>query len=171
MTDRDAESLRDLTRPLWSSQLWRVRVNIEHRFEGISPELYAPEDLDELCLDFYRPLSVPEKARKYQRVGSVWIIVRNCGLRMQHRDQVLVNSGDSTSRILAVLPTMIGSHLIEVTVDHPGGDSRFVFENERTLMCFPANSRKGVNWVIGTEAGDEVKLGPGMRISYDTALR
>lgn len=62
-----------------------------------------------------------------------------------------MNSGDSTSKILAILPTMIGSCLIEVTIKHPGGDTRFVFDDELTLTCFPANSRKGVNWVIETK--------------------
>jgi len=172
MTQQDAGYLRDLTRALWNSQIWRVRLNIEHRFEqGVSPELYSPQDLDELCLDFHKLLPVPEKVRKYQRVGSVWIIVRNCGVRVQHGSQVLVNSEDSTSKILAVLPTMIGNRLVEVTVDYPGGDTRFVFEDGRTVTCFPANSQEGVNWVINTEAGDEIKLGPGARITYDTALR
>jgi hypothetical protein len=90
---------------------------------------------------------------------------------VQHGGRILVNSGDPTSKILAVMPTLIGGRLIEVTVDPPGGDTRFVFENELMLMCFPANSRNGVSWVIDTEAGDKVKLGPGTRISYDTALR
>lgn len=166
MTQQDAQYLRGLTEALWDSQVWRLRLNIQHSFEqGTSPELYSPEDLDELCLDFHKPRPASERVRKSQRVGSVWIIVRNCGVRLQHHDKVLVNSGDSTSKILAVLPTMIGSRLIEVTIDHPGGDTRFVFDDERTLTCFPANSRKGVNWVIDTEGGDEVKLGPGARIT------
>ena len=172
MTRQDAQYLRDLTRVLWNSQVWRVKVNIEHSFEeGVSSDLYSPQYLDVLCLDFRKPLLVEEKARKFQRVGSIRVNVSNCGVRVQHGDKILVNSKDSTSHILAVLPTMIGSRLVEITVDHPGGDTRLVFEDGRTVTCFPASSREGVNWAMNTEVGDEVKLGPGARITFNTALR
>lgn len=55
--------------------------------------------------------------------------------------------------------------------NNPGGDTRFVFDNDRTLTCFPANSRQGVSWVIATNDGNELKLGPGSRIAYETGLR
>jgi hypothetical protein len=71
MTQQDAQYLRDLTGILWNSQAWRLRVNIEHRFEkGASPELYSPEDLNELCLDFHKPLPAPERVQRYQWSGQ-----------------------------------------------------------------------------------------------------
>ena len=165
MTQRDAQSLRDMTRPLWGSTVRKVRVNIQHRFEAfgneVPPELYSPQDLDELCLDFDRPLPLPEKLRKTEMVGSLWIVVRHCGVRVQVHDEVLLHTDDPSSAILAVLPTLIGSRLVDVLIDHPGGDTRFVFDDDRTLVCFPARSRAGINWLINYEGGggDEVRLG------------
>jgi hypothetical protein len=172
MTDKDAAVLRELTRVLWDSRVWKVRLNIEHCFEqGMASELYSPTDLDEICLDFHKPLAIPEKIRRHQRIGSVWINVRNCGVRVRHGKNVLMNSGDSTSRILSLLPTLVGSRLVNVAIDCPAGDARFVFEDERSLICFPASSRNGINWVIESEAGNEIELGPGMRIGYRSGLR
>jgi hypothetical protein len=173
MTNEDCDFIANLTQVLWGATVWRVRLNLQHSFEkGAHPdELYSPDDLDELCLDFATPLIVPEKIRKTKRVGSLWINTAQCGLRVQQHGKVLMNSGDSTARVRAVLPTMIGCPLVKAHVTNPGGDTRFVFENERVLTCFPASSRLGVNWVINTETGDEFKLGPGIRISYKTSLR
>jgi hypothetical protein len=43
MTQHDAQYLCDLTRALWNSHVWRLRLNIQHSFEqGTSPELYSP---------------------------------------------------------------------------------------------------------------------------------
>lgn len=61
LTPHDPQYLRDLTRALWNSHVWSLRLNIQHSFEqDTSPELYSPEHLDELCLDFHKPLAVPE---------------------------------------------------------------------------------------------------------------
>jgi hypothetical protein len=173
MTNEDCDFIANLTRVLWGATVWRVRLNLQYRFESgaLPEELYSPDDLDELCLDFATPLVVPEKIRKTKRVGSLWINTAQCGLRVQERGKVLMNSGDSTARVRAVLPTMIGRPLVRAHVAGPGGDTQFVFENERVLTCFPASSQRGINWVISTGSGDEIKLGPGIRISYQTSLR
>jgi len=74
-------------------QVWRVRLNVQHRFERASEDdLYSPENLDELCLDFNKPLRVPVGVRKHYRVGSLWVNISNCGLRLQHKRNVLVRS-------------------------------------------------------------------------------
>ncbi len=164
MTRNDADSLRDLSKVLWDSWVWRVRVNIQHRFE----EGYSPEDLDEFCLDFSRPLDGDQKSGKVQRVGSLWFNIRNAGMRLQEQGRILVSSSDSTTKVLSVLPTLRGCRLDSMEVDHPGGDTRFFFDDGRVITCFPANSVQGIAWVIVTEAGDEISLGPGNAIRHRT---
>jgi hypothetical protein len=163
MTRADTTAALDASRVLWDALIWRVRLNIQHRFERtLSDDLYSPEDLDEICLDFQKPLAVPEGVRKDRRVGSLWVNVANCGLRLTNERKVLVRSGDSTSTILKQFPQMIDLRLMEAQIDCPGGDTRFVFDRGRTLTCFPANTTGGVSWVVVTEEGDEFRFGPGI---------
>ncbi len=166
MTLRDTETLQDFSRVLWGSCIWRVRLNIEHRFE----EGYSPEDLDELCLDFHEPLPVPEKIRKHRRIGSLWIGA-NSGMRLEQGGKTLVSSADSVAKILDQFPKMVGSRLLRVEVRPPAGDTVFIFENDLALRCFPARSQDGSSWVICTEDGNELKLGPGARVTHETGLR
>lgn len=143
-------------------QVWRVRLNVQHRFERASEDdLYSPENLDELCLDFNKPLRVPVGVRKHYRVGSLWVNISNCGLRLQHKRNVLVRSGDSPKHILAVFPRMLDLRLVSVQIDTPGGDTRFEFDEQHTLFCFPANSTGGASWIVVTEGGNEFRFRPG----------
>jgi hypothetical protein len=152
------------TKVLWNALVWRVRLNVQHRFEGGSQErLYSPEDLDEICLDFHEPLPKPAGVRKHRRVGSLWVNVANCGVRLVDKDETVVRSGDSTATILNRFPRMLDHRLIEVRIDYPGGDTRFVFDEGVTLTCFPANTTGGASWVIVTEEGNEFQFGPGVR--------
>lgn len=57
---------------------------------------------------------------------------------------------------------MLDLRLVEVQVDSPGGDTRFIFDGGRTLVCFPANSTDAVSWAIVTEEGDEFRFTPGV---------
>jgi hypothetical protein len=166
MTQRDAETLQEFSKVLWGASIWRVRLNIQHRFE----EGYSPEDLDELCLDFHEPLLVPEKIRTHRRVGSLWMGT-NSGARLEQGGKTLVGCGDSAAKVLDQFPKMVGSRLLTVEVRPPAGDTVFIFENDLALNCFPASSREGSSWVICTEDGGELKLGPGARVTYETGLR
>ena len=118
--------------------------------------------MDEICFDFHKPLALPEGVRKHRRVGSLWLNVANCGVRLAVEGKVLVRSGDSTATILAQFPHMLDLRLIEVQIDHPGGDTRFVFDKGHTLTCFPANTTGGTSWVVVTEEGDEFQFAPGI---------
>ena len=159
MRPSDVETALDRSRVLWDSEIWRVWLNIQHRFErASSDELYAPEDLDEICLDFHKPLAVPERIRKHRRVGSLWIKVDLCGVRLLRGDRVIVRSGDSTAALLSHFSQMLDFRLVEVEIDHPGGDTRFKFADDRTLECFPAVSTGGATWVVVTEEGDEFRF-------------
>jgi hypothetical protein len=166
MTQRDAETLQEFSKVLWGATVSRVRLNIYHSFE----EGYSPEDLEELRLDFHEPLPVPEKIRKHRRVGSLWISY-DCQPRLEQEDKILVGSGDSVAKVLDQFPKMVGRLLLKIEVRAPGGDTAFVFENDLTLRCFPARSQQDDSWIISAEDGDEVKLGPGVRVTYQTGLR
>jgi hypothetical protein len=96
MTQRDAETLQELSKVLWGATVSRVRLYIYHGFE----EGYSPEDLEELRLDFHEPLPVPERIRKHRRVGSIWIS-GNCQPRLEQGGRILVGSGDSVAKVLA----------------------------------------------------------------------
>ncbi len=147
MTQRDAEAAQELSRVLWGATIWRVRLNIQHRFE----EGYSPEDLDELCLDFHEPLPVPEKIRTHRRVGSLWINA-NCAARVEQGGKILVGSADSVAKVLDQFPKLVGRRLLRVEVQPPGGDTQFIFENDLVLNCFPARSREHNSWIISAEA-------------------
>jgi hypothetical protein len=126
--------------------------------------------LEELCLDFHEPLLIPEKIRKHRRVGSLWI-GGNCQPRLEQGGKILVGSSDSVAKVLDQFPKLVGSRLLKAVVQPPGGDTAFLFENDLTLNCFPARSKEGDSWVISTEGGDQLKLGPGARVTYETGLR
>jgi hypothetical protein len=148
---------------LWNALVWRVRLNVQHRFERASQEqLYSPKDLDEICLDFHEPLPKPAGVKKHRRIGSLWVNVANCGVRLVDEEKTVVWSGDSTATILNRFPQMLGHRLIEVSIDSPGGDTRFVFDKGVTLTCFPANTTGGASWVVVTEGGDAFQFGPGV---------
>ena len=162
MTQAAAAAL-NASRVLCDALIWRVRLNIQHRFERASADdLYSPEDLQEICLDFHKPLDIPEGVRKHQRVGSLWVNLGNCGLRLAVEGKDLVRSGDSTATILAQFPQMLDLRLTEVQIEHPGGDTRFVFDKGHTLTCFPANTTGGTSWVVVSEDGDEFQFALGM---------
>lgn len=152
------------SRVLWDAFIWRVRLSVQYSFERVSADdMYCPEVLDEICLDFHRPLVAPVGPRKHRRVGSLWMRVANCGLRLANEGKVLVRSGDSTATILARFPKMLGLRLTEVQIDHPGGDTRFVFEKGQVLTCFPANTTGGTSWAVVTEEGGEFQFAPRRR--------
>jgi hypothetical protein len=153
----------DASKVLCNALVWRVRLNIQHRFERASQDdLYSPEDLDAICLDFHEPLPEAVGFRKHRRVGSLWVNVANCGVRLAHKEKSVVRSGDSTATILDRFPRLLDHRLIEVRVDYPGGDTRFMFDEGVVLTCFPANTTGGASWVIVTEGGDEFQFGPGV---------
>jgi len=166
MTERDAETLQEFSKVLWGAQICRVRLNIKYHFE----EGYSRKDLDELCLDFHQPLPVPERIRKHRKVGSLWIS-SDSGPRLEQGGKILVGSSDSVAKLLDQFPKMVGRRLVKVEVRPPGGDTAFVFENDLTLNCFPARSQEGDSWVISTEDGNQLRLGQGARVTYETGLR
>ena len=169
MNRREANSQRDLSLVLWGCQVWQVRVNIQHRFEAASEgELYSPSDLDEICFDFIQPRQAQSEGETHIGAGSLWIKADSCGLRLQQSGQAIFNGGDSPAKILAAAPTMIGSRLIAVEIDTPGATTRFKFDDERTLTCFPADTRLGVSWVIVPNGHDYSQDRPGSRIGYST---
>jgi hypothetical protein len=90
---------------------------------------------------------------------------------LEQEGRILVASMDCAAKLLDQFPKLVGSKLLNIAVKPPGGDTAFVFENDLTLNCFPTNSQKGIAWVIETEAGDELKLGPGARLTYASGLR
>ena len=173
MTRRDAQTHQEFSRVLWGTFVWRVRAEIEYGFEkGSAPDdLYSPESLDELCLDFHEPLPIPEGIRKHRRVGSLWVIARYAGVRLEQRGKILVASMDSSSQLRDRFAQLVGKRLLEVVVQPPGGDTAFVFEDDLVLSCFPARSQEGISWLIETEEGDVLKLGPGARLTYESGLR
>jgi hypothetical protein len=79
--------------------------------------------------------------------------------------------GYAAAKVLEQFPRMMGSRLVKADVRPPGGDTTFIFENDLTLNCFPARSQEGVSWEICTEDGNQLRLGPGARVTYRTGLR
>jgi hypothetical protein len=112
MTQHDADTLQGFSGILWGARVFRVRLNIEHRFE----EDYSAEDLDELSLDFHEPVSVPEKILKHRRVGSLWISASNSGVRLERAGKILVGSSDSVAKQLEPFRNLVGVRLLTVTV-------------------------------------------------------
>jgi hypothetical protein len=97
--------------------------------------------------------------------------LRQLPTRLEQGGKILVGSGDSVAKVLDQFPKMVGRRLLRIEVRPPGGDTAFVFENDLTVNCFPARSKEDDSWIISAEDGDEVKLGPGARVTYQTGLR
>ena len=166
MRQSDTEELQQFSKLLWNSEIWRVNVNIQHRFE----KGYSPSDLDSLQLDFRQPLAVPGKIVKHRQIGSLWIDATNCGLRLERADELVV-AWDSSEKVLEQYSRLVGNTLLRIEVTAPAGDTAFILENDMTLRCFPATGHQGQIWRITSADNDELLLGPGARWSYRSALR
>jgi hypothetical protein len=147
MTPSEAEVLQQSSQPFWDSQIWRVAVNIQHRYE----KGYEPSDLDSLRLDLRRLRSNPANKTKYRQIGSLWIDVCNCGLRLEQAGKAVVCSGDSTEKVLAQFKGLVGRTIERVHIAPPGGDTDFVLEDGTVLRCFPATARGGLSWRISSD--------------------
>jgi hypothetical protein len=144
MTAQRAATLQQSSRILWNTYVWQVRLNIQHRFE----KGYSPQDLDGLRLDFHEPVSIPEDRWTHRNIGSLWINVCNCGVRLEQRGKTIVASSDSVPKVLDQLSKMVGRQLIGIEVLPPGGDARFLFDDGLALNCFPAKSQEAETWAI-----------------------
>jgi len=151
LTQGEAEQQQELSKVLWGAYIWRVRLNIQHRFE----KGYSSEDLEGFWIDFRQPLAVPEKITKYRRAGYVWMGA-TAGARLEQGGRVLVGSDDSVAKILDQFPKMLGSRLLKIEVQPPGGDTALMFENDLILNCFPARSHEGASWAVRTARGNEL---------------
>src|SRR5580658_8172117 len=118
MTQRDAETLQELSRVLWGATIWRVELNVQNRFE----KDYSSQDMDALCLDFHEPLAVHEKIGKHNGVGSLWI-GGSAGTRLEQDGKALVGSSDSVAKGLDQFSKLIGGRLLKTVVSPPGGDT------------------------------------------------
>jgi len=166
MRRADTEELQRFSKLVWNSEIWRVNVNIEHRFE----KGYSPSHLDSLQLDFRRPLAVPGKIVKHRQIGSLWIDVNNCGLRLERREELVV-AWDSREKVLDEYSKLVGNTLSRIEITPPAGDTAFILEDGVTLRCFVAAGHQGNIWRITSIDDDELLLGPGARWSYRSALR
>jgi hypothetical protein len=166
MRQRDTDELQQFSKLIWDSEIWRVNVNIQHRFE----KGYSPSDLDSLQLDFRQLLPVPGKVSKHRQVGSLWIDATNCGLRLERQDELVV-AWDSSEKVVEQYSKLVGNTLLRIEITPPGGDTAFILENGMTLRCFPATGHEGKIWRITSPDNDELLLGPGARWSYRSALR
>ena len=167
MTKSDASALQELSKFLWNSEIWRVAMKIQHRFE----EGYSPSDVDSLRLDFRRLLPEPEGKIKHRHLGSLSFDTNSCGLRLERAGEIVVACGDSSEKVLGQFRQLVGRTLIRVEVAPPGGDSNFVLAGELFLRCFPAVGREGEIWRVSSADGDELVLGPGAQWSYRSGLR
>jgi hypothetical protein len=163
MTQQDSEALQAYSKVLWGAHIWRVKLDIPHSFE----KGYSQRWMDALYLDFREPLPVPEKIRKHRNVGSLWI-GGNSGVRLEQGGKTIVGGSDSVAKVLDQFPKLVGRRLLKALVLPPGGDTSFIFDDDLTLNCFPARVEDGDSWVICTEDGGKVKLGPGARVTYET---
>ena len=144
MTQSDVDTLQEHSKVIWNSEVWRVVVNVQHRFE----DGYEPSDMDALRLDFRQFLPTPAGKRKHRQIGSVWIDVNTCGLRLERAGAVLVACGDSSDKVLARFKQLVGKTLVCINIAGPGGDTDFVLEDDLVLRCFPATAREGGGWSI-----------------------
>jgi hypothetical protein len=152
----DVDALRQLSRLVWNSEIWRVVVNIQHRFE----QGYEPSDMDFLRLDLRQPLSNPESRIKHRHVGSLWFDTSACGLRLERTGEVVVACGDSSEKVLTQFRGLIGETLARVDVVTPARDADFVLGDGSVLRCFPARSHFGESWGIFSAENDGSPLGP-----------
>lgn len=167
MTIRDAATLRDLSNSFWGSQVWQVRLNVQHMFQD--PNGLA--DIDGLWLDFRTFRANREPGEAVYRIGSLHVNLAHCGGRLIQNGLPLVTSGDPPSLALVEIQRLIGAKLLDINVQAPGGDTTFRFEYGLELFCFPATSREGDCWTLQTEVGDQLTLGPGPRVTYKSGLR
>ena len=167
MTQSDADELQQFSKVLWNSEVWRVTVNVQHRFE----DGYEPSDMDSLRLDFRQSLPDTTSKRKHRQTGSLSIDVSACGLRLERADEIVVACGDSSEKVLAQLKQLVGKTLLHIEISPPGGDTDFVLEDGLFLRCFPASSHNGEAWRVSSAEDDELLLGPGARFSYRSGLR
>jgi len=167
MTESDADELMQHCKYLWNSELWRVVVNVQHRFE----DGYEPSDMDSLRLDFRRPSHDPIERKRHRQVGSLWIETSNCGLRLEQADKIVVGCGDPAEKVLSQFKQLVGRTLARIDIAPPGGDTSFIFTDGAALRCFTATGHCGTVWRISSDNGDELHLGPGARWSYRVGLR
>jgi hypothetical protein len=147
MTRSEAETLQRSSQPFWNSQIWRVAVNVQHRFE----KGYEPSDVDSLRLDLHRLHSNPAYKAKYQQIGSLWIDVCNCGLRLEQAGKIVICSGDSVEKVLAQFKELVGRTIERVSIAPPGGDTDFVLGEGVALRCFPATVHVGRSWRLSCD--------------------
>jgi hypothetical protein len=167
MTQSDADGLQQFSKFLWNSEVWRAAVNVQHRFE----DGYEPSDMDSLRLDFQQLLPNPAGKVRHRQMGSLWIDVNTCGLRLERAGEIIAGCGDSSEKALAQFKQLVGKTLARIDITPPGGDTNFVLEDGLWLRCFPATGHCGETWRISAAEGDELLLGPGARWSYQSGLR
>lgn len=167
MTQSDADGLQQFSKFLWDSEIWRLTVDVQHRFE----DGYEPSDMDSLRLDFRQLLPNPTSKTKHRQMGSLLIDVNTCGLRLERAGEVIAACGDSSEKVLAQFKQLVGKTLAHLNVAPPGGDTSFVFDDGLVLRCFPATGRCGESWRISSAEDDELLLGPGARWSYRSGVR
>jgi len=167
MTQSDAEAMEEHSKFLWNSEIWRVTVNVQHRFE----DGYEPSDMDSLRLDLRQPLPNPVGRINHRQIGSIWLDVASCGLRLERATEVVVACGDPSEKVLARFRELVGRALVSVDISPPGGDTNFVLDDGLLLRCFPASGRGGESWRMSSADDDELLMGPGARWSYRSGLR
>ena len=156
MTQRDADALQQACKFLWNSEIWRAAVNVQHRFE----DGYEPSHMDSLRLDFRQLLPKPAGRMRHRQIGSLWIDVNTCGLRLERAGEIVAACEDSSEKVLAQFKLLVGKTLVHIDVTPPGGDTDFVLDDSLSLRCFPASGRCGESWRISSAEGDDLKLGP-----------
>ncbi len=144
MMQGDADALQQLSKLVWNSEIWRVVVNVQHRFE----HGYEPSDMDSLRLDLRQLLANPEGRIKHRHVGSVWFDASVCGLRLERTGDVIVACGDSSGKVLTQFRGLVGKTLVRVDIVTLAGDADFVLEDGIVLRCFPATGHAGESWGI-----------------------
>lgn len=167
MTQSDADALQQCSRFLWNSELWRVAMNVQHRFE----DGYEPSDLDSVRFEFRQSLAHPTSRMKHRQTGSLWIDVNACGLRLERAGEIIAACGDSSEKVLAQFKPLVGKTLLRIDISSPGGDTDFVFNDGLLLRCFPATGHCGESWRISSAEADGLLLGPGAQWSYRSGLR
>ncbi|MGB8065288.1 MAG: hypothetical protein WCF26_25625 [Candidatus Sulfotelmatobacter sp.] len=166
-THAGAEAPQQFYNFLRNSEIWRVAVNVQHRFEAG----YEPSDIDSLRIDFRSPVLEATDKASHQPLGSLQVDFNSCGLRLERTGESIAAGGDSSQNVLTQLKQLIGKKLLLIDITPPAGDTDFVFEDGLTLRCFPATSRCADIWSIFSAQGDELMLGPAGRWSYKGTLR
>ncbi len=146
MTQSDAAALQESSKFLWNSEVERVVVGVQHRFE----DGYEPSDLDSLKLEFRQALTGPEGWKKHRQVGALRIDASRCGLRLELAGQIAIACGDSSEKVLAQFRRLVGKTLVRINVSPPGGDADFVLEDGMVLRCFPATGHATESWSISS---------------------